>query len=191
MKKGLHSNKGFSLVELIIVIAIMAIIAATIAPAVLRYIDKSKRADDIASAEAIQTAFKASMAEGDINDIVMAQDEDIKKNDAGATTILLVCAAGDDEWTNPTSNSDLDDLKDVLDKTCPPPVIMYKKSITASDAAHSNSNYCLATFGQFTPKGWAVGINPNDELCVYITNGATDTTVEGVALNPIECKDYK
>ena len=36
-------NKGFSLVELIIVIAIMAILAAAIAPALTRYIDKSRR----------------------------------------------------------------------------------------------------------------------------------------------------
>lgn len=44
MKK---SNKGFSLVELIIVIAIMAILAMTIAPATIRYIDKSRKADDL------------------------------------------------------------------------------------------------------------------------------------------------
>ena len=44
MKK---SNKGFSLVELIIVIAIMAILAAAIAPALIRYIDKSRKADDL------------------------------------------------------------------------------------------------------------------------------------------------
>ena len=37
-------NKGFSLVELIIVIAIMAILAAAIAPALIRYIDKSRNA---------------------------------------------------------------------------------------------------------------------------------------------------
>ncbi|MCR4845229.1 MAG: prepilin-type N-terminal cleavage/methylation domain-containing protein [Eubacterium sp.] len=191
MKKRLHINKGFSLVELIIVIAILAILAAAIAPAILRYIDKSKRADDIASADAIQTALKASMSEGDINDIVMAWDVDIKDHDASATTILLVCASGDDEWTNPTTNADLDELKEVLDKTCAPPVIKYKKKIVASSAGNSNSNYCLGTSGQFTPKGWAVGINPNDELCVYITNGALDTSVEGIALNPNACRDYK
>ena len=39
-------NKGFSLVELIIVIAIMAILAAAIAPALIRYIDKSRSANE-------------------------------------------------------------------------------------------------------------------------------------------------
>lgn len=41
-----HACKGFSLVELIIVIAIMAILAATIAPALIRYIEKSREATD-------------------------------------------------------------------------------------------------------------------------------------------------
>ncbi len=45
----------FSLVELIIVIAIIAILAASIAPALIRYIDKSQKANDVAAADAIAT----------------------------------------------------------------------------------------------------------------------------------------
>ena len=56
-KKRRNHNKGFSLVELIIVIAIMAILAAAIAPAVIRYIDKSRKAVDIETGELI---FKAA-----------------------------------------------------------------------------------------------------------------------------------
>ncbi len=40
------NNKGFTLVELIIVIAIIAILAAVLAPQYLRYIEKSRRATD-------------------------------------------------------------------------------------------------------------------------------------------------
>ena len=59
MKK---SNKGFSLVELIIVIAIMAILAAAIAPALIRYIDKSRRADDVQAGGTIATAVNGALA---------------------------------------------------------------------------------------------------------------------------------
>ena len=61
-------NKGFSLVELIIVIAIMAILAAAIAPALIRYIDKSRRSDDVAAAETINTATQAALANEDAYD---------------------------------------------------------------------------------------------------------------------------
>lgn len=56
-------NKGFSLVELIIVIAIMAILSAAIVPALIRYINKAKKADDIAAADSIGTMFQAAITE--------------------------------------------------------------------------------------------------------------------------------
>lgn len=62
MKK---SNKGFSLVELIIVIAIMAILAAAIAPALIRYIDKSRKADDIQFFGQFATAANSALANED------------------------------------------------------------------------------------------------------------------------------
>lgn len=67
MKK---SNKGFSLVELIIVIAIMAILAAAIAPALIRYIDKSRRADDVQAASTINSAVNSVLANEEAYDEV-------------------------------------------------------------------------------------------------------------------------
>ncbi len=64
MKK--MNNKGFSLVELIIVIAIMAILAGAIAPALIRYIDKSRKSNDVTSGKAIKTAIESAMTDEDI-----------------------------------------------------------------------------------------------------------------------------
>ena len=58
-------NKGFSLVELIIVIAIMAILSAAIAPALIRYINKARKADDIAFADSLGTSFMAALDENE------------------------------------------------------------------------------------------------------------------------------
>ena len=59
MKKT--NNKGFSLVELIIVIAIMAILAGAIAPALIKYIDKSRKSNDVSSAKTIKTAVETAL----------------------------------------------------------------------------------------------------------------------------------
>lgn len=57
MKKRGISNKGFSLVELIIVIAIMAILVAVMVPFLIKYVEKSKVSSDIQLADSIRNAY--------------------------------------------------------------------------------------------------------------------------------------
>ncbi len=57
------NNKGFSLVELIIVIAIMAILVGVLAPQFAKYLGKSKTATDVQNAQQIASAISAQWAE--------------------------------------------------------------------------------------------------------------------------------
>ena len=62
------NNKGFSLVELVIVIAIMAILVAILAPQFLSYIEKSRRGKDADTVGVVHRAISAAMADTDIDD---------------------------------------------------------------------------------------------------------------------------
>jgi len=60
------NNKGFSLVELIVVMAIMAILAVTLAPRLSQYIDKARQSNDREAVNAVYTAIKLGMMDDKI-----------------------------------------------------------------------------------------------------------------------------
>ena len=59
----MKKNRGFTLVELIVVLVILAILAAILVPALLGYIDKAKEKQDIYAAKACLDAAQAALAE--------------------------------------------------------------------------------------------------------------------------------
>ena len=59
-QKGM-GNKGFSLVELIIVIAIMAILIGVMAPQLLRYVERTRISSDTQLADSVRTAVRTAM----------------------------------------------------------------------------------------------------------------------------------
>ena len=63
MKKFKENNKGFSLVELIVVIAIMVVLIAVLGSTILGYVDKSKYSKDISALDSINTAVKTFVAD--------------------------------------------------------------------------------------------------------------------------------
>jgi prepilin-type N-terminal cleavage/methylation domain-containing protein len=78
MKK--MNNKGFSLVELIVVVLIMAIIAVALAPQVMKWVENSRKSTDIENYNALVLA--ANTASTNENVIAAAKA-------AGATGIVI------------------------------------------------------------------------------------------------------
>ena len=82
-----NDNKGFSLIELIVVIAIMAILVGVMAPNVLKYVEQSRVAADTQVIETVRTAVITSLL--DPSETIQAAaptaaftDKDITTNDA-------------------------------------------------------------------------------------------------------------
>lgn len=61
--KKQKNNKGFSLVELIVVIAIMAVLVAVIAPQLIKYVEKGRESTDISSADNVGSALQTYYAD--------------------------------------------------------------------------------------------------------------------------------
>ncbi len=62
-KVAKKNNKGFTLIELILVIAIIAVLATILAPQYLRYVEKSRVSSDEQYAEELRNAVKTSLAD--------------------------------------------------------------------------------------------------------------------------------
>ena len=88
------NNKGFSLVELIIVIAIMAVLAGALAPALITYIEKSRISTDKQTADTIRSAFQAALADDTIYDATIS-DSDISGTYTPGTAGLALTGVSD------------------------------------------------------------------------------------------------
>ncbi len=80
MKKN---NKGFSLVELIIVIAIMAVLVGVLAPQFIKYVEQSRRGKDIQNADMIKEAIQSAIADG----VLSTTSTDTISSDAIASSL--------------------------------------------------------------------------------------------------------
>lgn len=60
-KQKTTTNKGFSLVELIVVIAIMAVLVAVLAPAMVRYVENSRKSNDAQVVAGVVNTLEAAI----------------------------------------------------------------------------------------------------------------------------------
>ena len=87
-----NENKGFSLVELIVVIAIMAVMTSVLAPSLLGYVEKSRMQKDDSAMGEVSNAIKLALADQNV------YDECLKYNVRGNWASYAdgaICIAGD------------------------------------------------------------------------------------------------
>ena len=162
-------NKGFSLVELIIVIAIMAILAAAIAPALIRYIDKSRRSDDVAAAETINTAAQAALANEEAYDEIQPA-----MVTSGSVVVATAPVGSAFVVGNGTSISG--------------GAVTFLSEVNSSTGGTSPNLKYKKGFNNQKPGHWTIAISDSGKPMVFLGTAANGTNWE---LQPDICKEYK
>ena len=92
-------NKGFTLVELVIVVAILAILVGILAPQYTKYVEKSRKAADVSNLENLVTAFKTAASDGADNVPAGVYVIEVTKTGCKIGTTAAAATAGPYEQT--------------------------------------------------------------------------------------------
>lgn len=90
-----QDNKGFSLVELIVVIAIMAVLVAVLAPQFTKYIDRSRQSNDATTVAGIVTAAEVGIADSTDYKNIIPGTYTITVGENGTSVTVTPATAGE------------------------------------------------------------------------------------------------
>lgn len=144
MKKIRKSNKGFTLVELIIVIAIIAILTAVAAPQYIKYVEKSRISKDENNAASIQTAIETAIVDLNSDD---DSTNDVANCGASESFSVTFSASG---ITAPADNH----LQDALEETLGGTFASNVNPILKTTQKTNPTCTLLFTEGKFTSATW-------------------------------------
>ncbi len=118
-------NKGFTLVELIIVVAVIAVLASVLAPQYLRYVERTRESNDLQVATNIMRAATVAIADPN-NDVAASADIVVTWVTGGSTNLTVTggtteanAAIREDiatvmGWWNGTTVADVTDAESAL-----------------------------------------------------------------------------
>ena len=88
------TKKGFTLIEFIVVIAIIGVLAAILVPSMLGYVRKSKISSANSTASSVQKAFESTLTDADAKGIKLTYNGWIKIDDGAMTANTITLSSG-------------------------------------------------------------------------------------------------
>ncbi|MCR4638445.1 type II secretion system protein [Ruminococcus sp.] len=167
------TKKGFTLIELIVVIAIIGVLAAILVPAMLGYVRKSKISSANSAANTLQKAINTALVEYDEETEEAGKIQEISAATAG--TINVTKTAADDDAANNLNTLFTNKLKNYMDK-----VAKYKFY------AACNGGVCTAVACQqdgakyvgTVPNGIVTVSNPDETLSAAYSKAKSKYTAQ-------------
>lgn len=141
-----NANKGFSLVELIVVIAIMAVMTSVLAPSLLGYVEKSRMQKDDSAMGEVANAIKLALADQDVYDECLIYNQKANVSCYADSTVGTDTVKVIDKCYNGVDHTDEDDAS-TYNKPCA------AGAGTKADAWHYEAEVRLMDEEVYTPNG--------------------------------------
>lgn len=113
-KMSQKNNKGFSLVELIVVVAIMAVLMGILVPTLVKNVEKSKKQKDASAIEEIRSTMVTTLADPTYSDIeatIVYDGTTIDVDNPKTITAVKPITAGEVKTFLTAVNADVKDWK--------------------------------------------------------------------------------
>lgn len=110
------TKKGFTLIELIVVIAIIGVLAAILVPSMLGYVKKSKVSNANSAANSLQKAINTCLVEIDEESQTASDIGKIEHNSGDATVTVTAASTAPAGATMPAGDKTFQKISNYMDK---------------------------------------------------------------------------